>query len=37
MGDVQALTSKKEGAVQKRIVRRVLGYLFGKTIGKIVK
>lgn len=37
LGDVQALTSKKEGAVKKRIFRRILGYMFGKSIGKIVK
>lgn len=30
LGDVQALTSKRKGAVGRRIKRRLLGKLFGR-------
>lgn len=37
LGDVQAVKSKRKGAVSRRIQRRLLGKLFGKTISKLVR
>ena len=36
-GDAQALTSKRKGAVTRRIGRRVAGKLTGKGLGKLFK
>lgn len=41
LGDVQALRSKRKGAIQRRIVRRLIGWLFGRTamnfVGKMFR
>lgn len=37
LGDIQALKSKRKGAIKKRIARRILGKVFGKTIAKLIK
>lgn len=34
LGDLQALTSKRKGAVQRRITRRIAGKVTGKTLMK---
>lgn len=34
LGDVQAVTSDRPGAVQRRVVRRVAGKLTGRGLGK---
>jgi len=36
-GDVQAITSNKPGAVERRIKRRVAGYFTGRALGKLFK
>ena len=37
LGDVQAVTSKKENAVAKRIGRRIIGRFFGQILGALFK
>jgi hypothetical protein len=37
LGDVQAVRSKRKGAVKRRILRRVFGKATGKFLGKIIK
>ena len=37
LGDVQALTSKKPGAIPKRIARRLAGRATGKLLGRLFK
>ena len=36
-GDVQALTSKREGAIMRRILRRIAGYFTGRALGKMFR
>ncbi|SUZ33830.1 hypothetical protein ROE7235_03605 [Roseibaca ekhonensis] len=36
-GDAQALTSKRKGAVTRRIGRRIAGRITGKGLGKLFK
>ena len=37
LGDLNAITSNKPGAIRKRAERRLLGKIFGRIIGKLVK
>ena len=37
LGDVQALTSKKPGAIPRRIGRRIAGKVTGKLMGRLFK
>lgn len=37
LGDVQALTSSKDGAVTRRIGRRIVGRFFGQLMGAIFR
>lgn len=37
LGDVQAVTSKREGAVTRRIGRRIAGRIAGKGLGKLFR
>lgn len=36
-GDVQAVTSKKKGAIPKRIGRRIVGKMTGRAIGSLFR
>jgi hypothetical protein len=36
-GDAQALTSKRKGAVTRRVGRRIAGKMTGKALGKLFK
>lgn len=36
-GDIQALTSKKEGAILKRVQRRIAGKAAGRFLGWLIK
>lgn len=35
LGDLQALTSKREGAISRRIGRRIAGKITGSALGKM--
>lgn len=37
LGDAQAVTSKRKGAVRRRIGRRVAGRIAGKGLGKLFR
>lgn len=37
LGDVQAVTSKRKGAVSRRIGRRIAGRITGKGLGKLFR
>ncbi len=37
LGDFQALSSKREGAVSRRIGRRIAGRLTGKALGRFFR
>lgn len=36
-GDLQALTSKKKGAIERRLARRGLGYMLGRFMGWLIR
>jgi hypothetical protein len=37
LGDIQALRSPREGAVRRRVTRRVLGKIVGRTLFKRIR
>jgi hypothetical protein len=37
LGDAQAVTSKRKGAVSRRVGRRIAGRITGKGLGKLFK
>ncbi len=37
LGDAQAVTSKRRGAVSRRVGRRIAGRITGKGLGKLFK
>lgn len=37
LGDVQAVKSKRKGAIKRRIGRRIVGKMSGRMIGKVFR
>lgn len=37
LGDIQALTSKRKGAIPRRVGRRIAGYFTGRALGSMFK